>query len=535
MRSTLICTKCRASVVIRNCYRVQQDKYQRMKRRNIQKFKNIVLDHPDVHRPNKRVLERNPKRTYEDFLESFQKTSPKKLLKNIKFNWEDMDASCVETASRSLLHFVHHQSEYKRQHILTTYEVLLLLFNIHVNNMTLDQTVTCLKCLASVTEISGIRDLLTMFNQTFQILSNRVISQLDQMTQMQVVSVLESFAKTEYKYVKYIIKVSRQAAIIAVEKFYSEEEIATALWAMSVLGVNNLEIISRFVNQATRKIISFNSDQISKLTQGLVQLRYRDMALLARIEKLIIENQFEFTSLEAINNVTRAFAEFGILQKEPILQSLVQQFTDQKEFCAKQYAIFIYSLSLLYAPIELTQLVADQLGIRISSALKQTSLQSYNFCELRYSQMLYEARRERLNLLECIVNRSIRETREAIEKSSRETKYPFFKDLIRQIQLQYPYSKLNGLIRNDEVRLQIQIVGKYVKVAIEVISKEQFTINEPKQLMGSQIVRNDFLKWMGYKPIMVEKEKWNSFDYKKEVLDQLHENINPSRKNVENQ
>eukprot|EP01025_Chloroclados_australasicus_P020007 TRINITY_DN2102_c0_g1_i4.p1 TRINITY_DN2102_c0_g1~~TRINITY_DN2102_c0_g1_i4.p1 ORF type:complete len:626 (+),score=67.10 TRINITY_DN2102_c0_g1_i4:91-1968(+) len=348
-------------------------------------------------------------------------------------------------------------------------------------------------------------------------------------------SVLWALNKLSYKNVLYVRKLAQKVLTTKVEE-YDAQAASIAVWTFAKFQIdklNEVQAIEFVVNLAKERVQIMDGREIGNLAWGLRRLRYFDYYLLKAIAKTVKDNCFQFNT-QIITNVTLLFADFGITfdklksaDLEDLVQVLVAEFLpcfERKNCYLYSVANFIYALSLIQAPIELTQKVVDKVVERFGGENQYSEFKLDEFNQIGRAQLQYSAYNEKLVLPEELEKTCVRwmQLEAKREQASRNS---FCEEVYNHIKVLYPDAVYKPLVHNEMLEVNIAIVKGDKKVAIQCISSKCFMLNLQGQMMGSTKAYYDLLKGFGWTVVIIRLQEWRrKIDYSRKSL-KLIDNI----------
>eukprot|EP01023_Acetabularia_acetabulum_P002613 TRINITY_DN11088_c0_g1_i4.p1 TRINITY_DN11088_c0_g1~~TRINITY_DN11088_c0_g1_i4.p1 ORF type:complete len:615 (-),score=59.10 TRINITY_DN11088_c0_g1_i4:108-1952(-) len=235
------------------------------------------------------------------------------------------------------------------------------------------------------------------FYEAYGKLADRAVQIKQQITSSGISNILWSFGKTQWRS-KFHVDILSQVAVE--DKEYTSQAISNILWAFAILEYENWDVLIQFLELANKMDKYFKPQEISNILWALKKLRLFDEQLITLLSNRILNASVCFKDQE-ISSILLAFADFSFYNEKIVYQLVFQLlnihengFQIQKnkkagmnmKRVAQALSNSVFALSILQAPVELSQKIVDILCFYC----QPEELYVKHLCQLRTAEIMYE-------------------------------------------------------------------------------------------------------------------------------------------------
>eukprot|EP01025_Chloroclados_australasicus_P019414 TRINITY_DN2058_c0_g1_i5.p1 TRINITY_DN2058_c0_g1~~TRINITY_DN2058_c0_g1_i5.p1 ORF type:complete len:574 (-),score=68.23 TRINITY_DN2058_c0_g1_i5:176-1741(-) len=443
------------------------------------------------------------------------------LLQLIQHGRSYMNQVNVSTAAKTAAHIINNpdnvRTDEQCQTAATVYEILLKLIEEQVHLMGPQSIGNCMWSIGKLVDVFDVDTVSQYFRRVYRKLVGKACVMCGDMHAQEIANSLWSMAKVKWNAKHQFQQLINAGLQIDGEQFKAQE-VTNILWACATSQFEKITVIAVFVGYAKRRLNQMQKNEISNLLWALQQLRFKDDELLRRIEETLLQQQLQFSSQEA-GNLALGFAQLGIQNKRPILIFLTKQVLTSVKTEIQDYVNFVYALAVLECDPQLPQLVINKL-IRIVKSDFRTQFRDLDYRQLRRAQLFYASLGLQLSYPSelqklCIEEKKLEAYQDALKQNSLLDKVFA---IVRQI---FPGAVRRPLILGDELEVHIQISRFATKVAVQILTMRNYTINQPYLILRSTISFYEMLERFGWKVVEVSTLQWDDPSYQMNVINRI--------------
>eukprot|EP01025_Chloroclados_australasicus_P038756 TRINITY_DN4003_c0_g3_i1.p1 TRINITY_DN4003_c0_g3~~TRINITY_DN4003_c0_g3_i1.p1 ORF type:complete len:596 (-),score=76.13 TRINITY_DN4003_c0_g3_i1:97-1806(-) len=458
---------------------------------------------------------------------------PTELLRTLKLHHASMNAVNVSTAALTITKLLKTRQSSSdsqdRQAIGNVYGILFQLFQSKGSEMSPRSLANCLYSVGKMVDTFP----LSMYDgarvdQVFEELCLHAARAVDDMTGTGICQSVWAMGKLQYHNEYHMNKFITTA--IEKKDDLKMSHIATMLLAMAYAKFNEPKLIAKLIKliqQQYQQQLShlFDNQIYANILWALQELRYHDKDFQLFLEKLLLEQKFQFTS-QQLNNVIYNFVEFGVKNQENVLQILVDQFLNIQSHLSCNFSAFIYALSVFGFSQQQTQLIMDKYFEQNQNQLEQ--IDKKDIFRIKKAQFQYLSRKQNL-----ILPPKFQEFCQNFNFSDNLHKNQFL-DVVHEFVKQKYKNCQKRLIQQDgNLEIMIAILDEEAgqKVAVVPFSAYEYSINKPKKLLGRGKIYVNLLKAYGWHVIQVSALDWENGRYKNKILKLIGDSLNQEKVN----
>eukprot|EP01026_Neomeris_dumetosa_P032284 TRINITY_DN2559_c0_g1_i5.p1 TRINITY_DN2559_c0_g1~~TRINITY_DN2559_c0_g1_i5.p1 ORF type:complete len:497 (+),score=42.70 TRINITY_DN2559_c0_g1_i5:1-1491(+) len=406
--------------------------------------------------------------------------NPQMLLKVMVQEENIMDFINVSTAAKTIGHIVQTPKRIRgRQRRIAVAQIQNLLYELidrHLESMDKQAVSNCLWCFGQLSQNFRIDTSDAKFIQVYEKLCKKSSQYKNYFNAQEIANCLWSFAKLD-QLSKISYKYSFQMLIIPAQNIpqegYRAQEIASILWSCGVFQFNDLNAIEQFVACSKCTFDQMDAQGISNFLWGLKELRYYDSDILEAAENALVNKEFEFLR-EEIAGIASCFAEFGLKNREQILNILIDQFIKTKfrsvNDDSQGFAHLIYCMTILQCPEKRTQYVV---GRYLKEFRKNVNkIKTFEFRQLRRAQLEYEARGMKIVLPPDLQQKIIEIRKKEIIEGALKP-YRLLDQIYTHVRIFFNRVQRRAFVLYNEVEIGIEIIqGDKKSCDITIICKK---------------------------------------------------------------
>eukprot|EP01025_Chloroclados_australasicus_P008057 TRINITY_DN12775_c2_g4_i1.p1 TRINITY_DN12775_c2_g4~~TRINITY_DN12775_c2_g4_i1.p1 ORF type:complete len:757 (-),score=66.39 TRINITY_DN12775_c2_g4_i1:388-2349(-) len=352
-----------------------------------------------------------------------------------------------------------------------------------------------------------------------QLLDKLILGNQNQMSEQQIRDCLVAMAKFKF--------FDNQLVNICVNNIYQIQQfqpqtIADILWAIYFLNQQqeNIQLIQYLVEKAKTCLEYFQENTLSNFLNQIVYLKYYDLELIQKIEKIILDQNSEFSD-QQINVISLFFTEFGISENpQEIIKILIKQFLNSEEINVQCYPYFIYNLSILKCPINQIQYLIDKFLLRY----EHNQFTENQLSQVRRADLEYQSRLDQNLIFPEKLERSCSEAHRTSVKKRQTNRDNYFKERVYYFLTQQKSKgnlccEKNYSASGGDVGLDIVIQNVYRRqAAVFLLMRKDFAVNDGEFVLGRTRAEMEFVeRFLGFKVIAVSTAEWSKREYQKEI------------------
>eukprot|EP01025_Chloroclados_australasicus_P015565 TRINITY_DN1748_c0_g1_i1.p1 TRINITY_DN1748_c0_g1~~TRINITY_DN1748_c0_g1_i1.p1 ORF type:complete len:612 (-),score=69.91 TRINITY_DN1748_c0_g1_i1:176-2011(-) len=302
-------------------------------------------------------------------------------------------------------------------------------------------------------------------------------------------------------------------------KTFKPTELGMSFWAILKSGNYDAEVLDTLLDQAVIMMNILTDNDIGTVCACLKEYRHYHAAFFEAVKVKIRQGRLRFYSSEKMLPVAAAFAEFGLSKDAQCNSSFTA--------CAKMYPVqdpehvtkLLLQFSLLEVPVSDAQLIFDNWNRNTQRNAPQAQMQKHHCSTLKQAQDIYGSRGEKLAIPEPVIKEGLQFDLDRVERG---------KDRFSRVQseiarvLEYQGLDFQMKIREEnagmEVGLGVFNTAKEEKIAVQVTSPAQYSINTPYRLLGTNIAYMKQLENYGWKIVNISMHELQDVrDWEKKV------------------
>eukprot|EP01023_Acetabularia_acetabulum_P057593 TRINITY_DN6718_c0_g1_i9.p1 TRINITY_DN6718_c0_g1~~TRINITY_DN6718_c0_g1_i9.p1 ORF type:complete len:511 (+),score=30.56 TRINITY_DN6718_c0_g1_i9:167-1699(+) len=453
------------------------------------------------------------------------------LLKIIQKQRAVMNTINVSTAAVAISRILSRKGSINNKKIQgdvnVIYQLLCSLIQQHIGQMRVRAASNCMWSLGKFVQVSERKikedeKVLSTFNKVIGV----VLNQGYEMNAINASNALWAVAVFEWKNSHQIHELL-QFTVKATKKRYLPQNVSNSLWSMAKLNYFNQQVVQHFVQLAKTCLDEMTSQNIANTLWALQQLRYIDREFLQNVEDSILDVDRTYDS-QSISTIIYSFADFGLLNKNLVLEKLTSQFV--KVWFGSQLDIFscIYSLAIHDWPLDKTQQIVDLLSKRADILDQDINVRIKSMCRL--AVIYYASKNENLMLPSSLNNL---EELEIFRKMESKKPNYFQKKVYKFFQNQFNFVKESVFIEDGQICIGIVVENQQaVKVAVMANNQFSFFVNDTLTLLGRSSYICTVLDRLGWQVVEISEYQWDNEQYRQNKVTQIQNILDKSLKPV---